>query len=421
VPAGPTLSSFFITLPEPPPSAVAGPPRPPESSGYLSGVMTGSWRDWGDWLYYDETQNGGNAVIRGTVVSEGSGNPAAPIGLEIKVTCLNNPSAGSTTTSISTSSGGFNLAPPYCWNYYGGGANRGLVITAVNDGIWGVTWYNWNESIIVWAPQVVNIDVPTNFISTYLPSIIDYGDTNSTNGLADYSNIGHTESSTYTQTEMDCSTWFGVFGGCHGRAVSFSAGTTDDSQIGNLFVSQQYHTTGLAVVDGLNYSVLATNVTYFGPYDPPQDPALQPILDLLTPTTYVANGGHLLAGCGAAGYGIPITHRSPVSGGVKTESSVSTGGVRVLRISIGFGFEGGASLGIGIGIVDMTWSQIATTTHSYSLNWTAQVPTGGSQTCYVAYGMGGSQSANTADRIGVWAHPTSVGSNPCPIPTTDAA
>jgi hypothetical protein len=279
----------------------------------------------------------------------------------------------------------------------------------------GETWAgNWNETAITWVPQVVNFDLQSNFVSSYVPTITDFSNANSSNGLAGYSTIGYTLGSTYTTSVTDCSTIF-FWGSCTSSSFSNTSAITYTSLNGNLFVSQQFWTSGTALLDALNRTVWISSVNYYDPIANPQFPAQQPIVDWLTPTTYAAHGGYLLEGWGANGYGVKVYYQYPTGGHVTTSTTQASTGVKAVVISLDLSYF----VGGGVTVVDLSWSQSGSATTENTLGWTAQVPNAATApTCYVVYGEGGSQTAATADMIGMWAYgPTqSGGQYTCPLP-----
>ena len=110
-------------------------------------------------------------------------------------------------------------------------------------------------------------------------------------------------------------------------------------------------------------------------------------------------------------------HHSPQSGWVNpntTTNSTTTGWT--VDVSFDIGYHG---IGIGIQVLYLSSTQTSTSTRQNTLDWYVVQPVNTAvPICFVAYGVGGSASAGTADMIGLWAYsPTySGGQYTCPLP-----
>jgi YVTN family beta-propeller protein len=373
-------------------------------------------------------------TITGVVESANLTHTNQPAGMYVSATCLRFPDAFGYQSwysyALTNQSDAYSIkAYQYVVLGYGFDSNpcsnSAYVVSLVNSGNYNGSgssaWSGWwNETEVVWAPQVVSFELPWNLISSYVPVITDFSNANTTNGLAGYSSISYISGTTYNTTETDCSTqWplsIPLFSICHNTSTDFGSGHTYTSQNGNDFVSQKYWESGLSIFDALNRTVWLAGVSYYATYGNPQFPALQPITDWLTPSTYAANGGYLLSGWGTSGQGIPVYYQSPQGGWVTTSTTKATTGVLSLSVSIDASFF----VGFGIEIAHFSWSQTSSETIQNTLSWTVQVPVNTTvPTCFVVYGEGGSATAGTADIIGIWAYTPSgsSGSYSCPLPT----
>jgi hypothetical protein len=231
---------------------------------------------------------------------------------------------------------------------------------------------------------------------------------------------------TYTTTEAQCHTILGQKI-CSSTTVSFGTVHTYDSNNGSDVVSQQYNESGILLYDAMNRTSWLTQVKFYQTYGNPESPALQAIADPLTPRYAVNNSSiYLLPWWGELGgvnrSGVLVSHQYPEGGAVNVSSVVAASLVKNLQTSIevGYGTSAGAVVRLGPGTASLGWSQTGSSTASYTLTWTASVLANTSvPTCFVAYGVGGSQSANSADAIGIWAYPSTWNGSQytCPHPT----
>jgi len=347
------------------------------------------------------SQYGG--VIRGVVYN--ANGQTAPAGLEVYLQCTgyNLWSQYAFTNALGAYSISSALGATGCTTN-GKGYYIVEVLNSVitNPGNPSMQWPGyWNESVVIWAAQFVNFVLPSNYVSSYIPVITDFSNANSSNGLAGYSTINYLTGTTYTTSEKDCSTAGFTFGGCYTNSTQFGAGSIYQSTNGNLFVSQQYWTSGLVIIDGINRTGWTASQSYYATYGYPQYPALQPITDWLTPSTYLSHNAYPMPGWGDQGGGRPIYYQHSIGGYVTTSTTQATTGVKDLAISVDISYY----VGIGFQVADLSWSQTSSTTAQNTLNWMAQVPVNTPvPTCFVVYGQGGSASAGTADIIGIWAY-----------------
>lgn len=285
----------------------------------------------------------------------------------------------------------------------------GIMVSLINSAVippggsgYSTIWPGYfNESIVVWAPEAIDFVLPSNYVSSYLPVITDLSNANSSNGLAGYSTISYQSGTTYTTSEKDCATGGFVAGGCSTSSTQFGAGSIYQSTNGNLFVSQQYWTSGLTIIDGLNRTGWTASQNYYAPYGYPQFPGQQPIGDWLTPSTYLAHNAYPMPGWGDLGTGRPVYYQHSIGGYVTTSTTRATTGVKDLAISVDVSYF----VGVGFQVADLSWSQTSSATVQNTLTWMAQIPVNTpAPTCFVVYGQGGSASAGTADIIGIWAY-----------------
>lgn len=392
------------------------------AAGYVTATWSGKWTTGSDSWF----------VVSGTVSSSAGNHTGQPASLYVSLSCLTYPTAygySSWSVNVPTNSTGGYWIEAYQYNtegYYvdpNPCSNSAYVVSLVNSklpltsGGTSNVWHGyWNETLVTWDVQVVNFELLPNFVSPYIPVVTDFSNANSTNGLAGYSTISYSTGTTYTTGWEDCST--GGFGGrCYSNYTSFSVSQSYISENGNDFVSQQYWTSGLVVVDALNRTVWDAAEYLYEADGNPQWPAQQPITDWLTPSTYSSHGGYLLNGWGANGQGRPIYYQYPLGGNITTTTTNATTGVQEYAFSLDASFY----IGGGVQIADFSWSQTSSTTKFDTLQWTVQVPVNTTvPTCFVVYGQGGSASARTADIIGIWAYSPSesAGAYTCPLPPT---
>jgi hypothetical protein len=273
----------------------------------------------------------------------------------------------------------------------------------------------------------VNFELPGNAVSPYVPVIADFSNANTSNGMAGYSSINYTVGTTYTTTEAQCHVILGQEV-CSSTTVNFGTAHTYDSSNGNDVVSQQYNESGILLYDAMNRTSWLTQVKFYQTYGNPESPALQAITDYLTPKNAVNNSSIYLLPTwgetgGVNGSGVRVFYDHPQGGAVNVSSVVPAWLVKKqlqTSIQVGYGTNAGTVVRLGPGIASLGWSQAGSSTSSYTLTWTASVlGNTGVPTCFVVYGVGGSQSVNSADAIGIWEYaPTWDGTQyTCPHPT----
>ncbi|MGA8512305.1 MAG: hypothetical protein WB778_06255 [Thermoplasmata archaeon] len=324
-------------------------------------TQTGSWAMGSDAPYL---QSSGDAII-GTVYDDN--DTPAIAGIQVGATC-NFKSPAWSYIATTNSAGQYSIPVRFngesdACQALGGIKGAGAYVVEVENGYCGIIGCNspvtewnkrWNETVIVWAPQVVNFYLPTVFISGYIPQITDFSNANTSNGLAGYSTVSYTTGTTYSTTETDCSTYLVVFGGCTSTSESITASNTYSSLNGNLFVSQQFWTSGDLLCDGMNRSCWNPVVNYYKSVGVPQFPAQQPITDWLAPSTFAAHSGYLLSSWGGSGsnnLGIPVYYQYPVSSSVTTRTTMASTGITELDFSLDVSYFG---IGGGIAIADLS-------------------------------------------------------------------
>jgi hypothetical protein len=268
----------------------------------------------------------------------------------------------------------------------------------------------WNETVVVWAPQVIDFVLPTNYLTGYKVSYIDFSD-----APANYTDITVGEGTGYENTYSYSTSVSGSVGALgagisstttstHGIAVQEGAGSTS----GNMCWATKSYVSGTVAFSGLNRAwsfviapyedVAGTFCNQISGFQEPSTwmtPAnvSSNLYYLLSPNgtvledTYLQTGNHL-------DYSVTVSSTTSTTTDVSVSYSLSGKLAGVLPLS----FEASAS-----------WSQTVSTTSSTTLSWVLEPPNGGQNSCFDVLGEGGSQSQNTADMVGIlwWAAPPS--------------
>ena len=274
----------------------------------------------------------------------------------------------------------------------------------------------WNESIVVYAPQVVNFVLPVNFVTPPRVVIADFSNANDSNGYPN-SSMSYTTGSTYTTSFGHCWQALFVFSGCSSASTETASSTSYYAVGHNLVVTQRFWESGTVLFDPYSREFTVTSEDYYAGYSPPvNEPASWPIQDTMNPSN--ASLYLLWSFGGQYSQGVKVYEGSQDGGEVTVSSSQTSSQVQGFDLDLGVDLEG---VSVSSTVVNDQWTQTATETTTDTLSVTLY---GNSQTvpiCYVVYGVGGLSSAasTTADSIGVWAYSPqdSGGSYSCPLPT----
>jgi hypothetical protein len=431
-----TTYHYLITAHQPSPGCTG--------TFYVSNTYTGSYQTGSDGPFLVST----GSYILGTVTN-GAGSPAGS-GIEVVASCIhpyelspwsaNNPWYVYSTTN---SKGQYSLYVPseasiqspfthvdICQaDEPGGGIRAGyqvcldnigaatatFCITQSNDQVPGGRIWDgyWNETVLTWAPQVVDFVLPGNFVEYSVVQVQDYSNANVGNGYPN-STISYTSGSTYNTSSSHCWTVLIVLQGCSVSSNTIGTADTWSATGHNLVVTQNLWESGTVLFDVLSRTGLVTAEKYYAAEQPPvNEPASWPSRDNITAADAASNSSiYPLYGWGAGegSQGEPVYSTSPDRGTV-TVSSTST----VTGLTKGFTLDLDLSLygvGVDVALVADHWSQMSTYTVTDTLSWTVYGNSLTVPVCYAVYGVGGSSSASgsTADAIGVWAFaPTYAG------------
>lgn len=391
-----------------------------------TGTLTGSW----------STGTTDAMTTLSGVVSDSTGAVFSN-GL-VEAFCMNLPSGAETVVSegVTSSSGYYSIAVPGYdtsnGDYQCTGGSYPIKVQFFNQQTIyyvGSTAYesnqwtgHWNETVFIFAPQVVNFVVPLNYISPYFPVYLDFS-----NAAAGYSTIGFEAgtSSSFTTTlgyswSIGTGTGLGMSGSSSTSTTYTVQTTTGISQNGgNLDYIIQMETTGDVEFNALAYAWAVPTITLFGAWlngEPAQQNSnfVQPTV-WLAPWNYASNGGYFLTDTTVQKSMDGVYLNDPgftYSYGVTTESTTSSTGGYAISFNLALTIPGGPSV---TGSVGMSWSETSTSGYSDSLTWSAGEPAGGSAVCIDVFGEGGSQSANTATMVSIYTW-TPTGTS-CPQPT----
>ena len=275
----------------------------------------------------------------------------------------------------------------------------------------------WNESLIIWAPQFVNFVLPHNYVGPYSPVVLDFS-----NAPAGYSELEYEACGSLSTTLTD--SW-SISGGVAGSGVGSegSSSTTvtnqmcggEGSEDGDLVYLAEYETSGTVEFNAIYRGWAETSVNLYGlPVNacfPSSDcdPSYAAPTDWLYPGTSASDVYFLPDSTGHSVHGDLVPAGYELFGAVTTSTTSAVEG----GFSVTLGIDADLP---GVGSIDLSastgWSQTSSTSNSNNLEWYAVVPQGGTQTCFDAFAQGGSLAQLTADVVGIWAWaPTYYSSN----------
>jgi hypothetical protein len=239
---------------------VAAPPASTCYIHYTTGTYTGSWA----------TTTDSSTTISGTVY-DSSTLGTAPANTIVEAWCVARP--GLYAWGYTNAQGQYSLnvigtnGAGMCQPYGSGGAQAYVVAFGYAQG--GYWLGHWNESIIVWAPQVVNFYLPENFLS---PTVVNYAlFTNSGDVSLEFCKV---TSSSYSYTTSSSAT-YGAFGLTGTATSSVEVGGSFSSGVCSTTVHEPsnevwgfYMTTGMLLVNSIGgRAVTDVWMQYYGPQD----------------------------------------------------------------------------------------------------------------------------------------------------------
>lgn len=391
--------------------------RPPVQSSctqqYTWNTYSGSWT----------TSSDSMLNIQGTV-HDANGTAADP-GTVVFASC----------TVYVASDGSLGSSDPYTWyDYTGTGSNGayslavnnpadlsdnicgeygfGYVVSVVNGEfcptsscVTGNTWPGvWNETVVTYAPQIVDFVLPMNFVGPYIPQVLEFS-----NAEAGYSSLTFAKATTFDEEQTDD---FGATGGAYvGPAevsLSYQTSTTSSTSYtvakaetqdgGSLEVLDRFWTSGTVEFNALNrtWSMPAENsCTAACGGEVYEDAGPGFVSSWLYPGSD-APGMYVITGF----KNVNLSAGTSETGNVSIKGSVTTTSTFGIAVGITISLLGVGTVTLGANLGSSTSSS---KTYSEDLSWTISVPTGGSETCFEVYGQGGSTAANTATIIGIWA------------------
>lgn len=279
----------------------------------------------------------------------------------------------------------------------------------------------WNETVALFAPQVVDFVLPANFISDPAVEVADFSNANTSNGFPD-DTMGYTNTVYYNDTASSCANIYGWEFDCTSSSYS-SVATSNYTVTGsNLIVTQTYWVSGTVVYDALSRQA---NVSAFDYYQTDGSPVLEPasytIPYEINPSTTGAYPLYYWGGTGSGGGVMALANR-PVNG------SITINATHTANWSTGWEWSGeipvgeliGVPVGLPLSFGDYSFAE-RSLTNITSFSWKLYGDSSTVPVCYAVYGIGGATNSysTTADAIGIWAYnPTDEsGVYTCPLPS----
>jgi len=271
---------------------------------------------------------------------------------------------------------------------------------------------HFNETIAPLAAQWMHFLLPLDYVTGYMPSIIDYSNAPSS-GYTDLSVAsGTTYGESYTYSWSVGASVYGLGGGASGsKSYSTSYGTTQvlGNNQGTLCYAVKYDVTGT-----LQFSASTRTWGYGQTLFNPQDGNFcNQIAGFQIPTDWIENG------TGSGAYAMPGPANSSWANGLVDfplwEGNYYGYGI---TISSSYGTTTGADFGFQVsgtlaGVLPLSfqasegWSQTVSGSGSTTLTFDIQGP-GSGVSCYNVFGDGGSATQKTADMVAVYYWPGSV-------------
>ena len=345
------------------------------------------------------------AVIRGTIYNA-TGQTHAISELEVEVQCTGQPLLAVYTKT--DSSGRYSITPPVgsCsddgWGYFLVSV-RNYVDYPPTGGS-STQWPGyWNESVIIWADQFVNFYLPSNYVSPFVPQVLEFS-----NAPSGYSDLTFTQ--TFSTTEVLTHEWSVSGGFVAGIGASGSTsvsstvsyGTGPYSNGGTLDWGTTFQvTTGNILFNSVYRS---WNVTSMSLSQPNTDGfasqyGVSPPTDVLEPGKLPKDAYYL-----PDANDLPYKNKfTPPDQGYQGDVQTSTTTTTDSTFSIGFTLSAGLP---GVPSFDFSaqtgWTQSSSTTSSSDLHWSIG---GTNAECYDVFGEGGNPGAypvTNADMIGIF-------------------
>ncbi|MGB7124114.1 MAG: hypothetical protein WBE40_04575, partial [Thermoplasmata archaeon] len=261
----------------------------------------------------------------------------------------------------------------------------------------------WNETILTWAPQVVNFALPAIFLGPYIPQTVDFS-----NAPSGYGSISYVQTFTTTETlahEWSVTGGAVVIGGASGSTSvtqSVASGGGPTSSVGGLDWGGEWNMTGTAFFNAVDRTWNVTSMSTVGHaekdgYSSAFGAAMPP--DDFEPGELPSGAYYLKDSDGVTMQDYPEPAGKGYTGSVETSSTTA------ISAGISIGFSLSATLLPGAPPISFDgstgWTQTSSTTYTQDLQF--QIG-GANASCYDVFGEGGSSTANpeTADLIGVY-------------------
>jgi hypothetical protein len=395
----------------------AGPPASTCDINWIGGLYAASFSTGADLM----------SAISG-VVTDQTGAEFSQGGLYVQASCLDMPSGASNVPiyAVTSPSGGYSLvgAP----SYYSGalhyvcpsGPFDVQIINQVTQYTSGLTikdssqWPgHWNETVAVWAPQVVDFVLPSDYLSPYFPAVLDFS-----NAAANYSTIGYsTGTSTSYTTSLGYSWSVGsgsgpAFSGTSSTSSTYTEGASGgfEQEGGTLDYIVQRETSGTVEFNALSREWAETQVMLVGPLlngEPAaQDSSFVQPSDWLSPMSMNQSSDtpapYFVYNSGASKLMEDVLDSTPgfyYTGGVTASTTASATGGYSVSFGLTTSLPGVGSVTLSVGA---QWSQTSSTSYTQELTYKVGMPaTGGSPVCIDVIGQGGS-GTTSADMFGIY-------------------
>ena len=392
-------------------------------SCYWAGEATSSFTTQ-QWQVIGASRSGSMLWVNGTVVSDSSkGSYKAPSNLEVELACLGMYSNYYVAARTGAYINGHRLPnDAFAIPVYNVPSQYDLpcvdnmdpfVVQVVNDAYNSADWVGyWNESIVMFSPQNVNFNLPTNFPGHYEPEILDLGNFTQGYGYIQYTSGFSTTTSTTSQWSVEGGVglgpaqFTGEYSGSSQVTYENTSSSGPFSDNGSLDYGCRWWTTGVVQFNALyrtwNVSAEYSDGTPYGLCG-----NSLPSFGISAPTSWLTP-----ANVGAPGKDIYYVWNSNNQSMEGVPENASQGYVWHVKTSTTVAYTTGYSISFGLaGIIPLPgapsfsfsgtlgWSQTSSTTSSTDL--TFKIGGGPNDECYDVIGQGGSQSADTADMIGI--------------------
>lgn len=270
-------------------------------------------------------------------------------------------------------------------------------------------WFGyWNETVLFWAPQVVDLVLSPNYDSSYMPTILDYSNVP---GVSGYSLLSVTEGVTYDESYTYG--WsagaqiYGIGGGGSGSTTftnSYGAAKTYYNNEGTLCYAVQYVVSGNVEFSAISRT-WAFSQSLLAPFDGNycnQLPGYQIPQDWMTNGS-VGNEVYYLPGPAGSNWSSGL-HNFPLRDGDGFAVGNTTTTTTTVTTGLNFGFTMTGVMLAGAPSVSASIQESWTQSISNSLTVGADItgPGQGSVSCYNVEGEGATSQANYAESISVF-------------------